>query len=67
MCSDLVRYADDANFFFEGDDWEETKETSEKTIPKIIDRLKKSGMLVNVSKTEGCLFQQIIPDQTQSV
>lgn len=60
--SDMIRYADDAYFFFEGEDWEKTKETAEKTMPKIIDWLKKSGMLVNVSKTEACLFQQKIPD-----
>ena len=55
--SDMIRYADDAYFFFEGDNWEETKVAAEKTMPKIVDWLKKSGMLVNVSKTEACLFE----------
>ena len=60
--SDMIRYADDAYFFFEGDNWEETKAVAENTMPKIVDWLKKSGMLVNVSKTEACLFEQRISD-----
>ena len=30
---------------------------AEKTMPNIVDWLKKSGMLVTVSKTEACLFE----------
>ena len=55
--SDMIRYADDAYFFFEGENWEQTKLAAEKTMPKIVDWLKKSEMMVNVSKTEACLFK----------
>ena len=41
--------------FFEGNNSEQTELASEKTMPKIVDWLKKSGMLGNVSKTETCL------------
>ena len=37
----MIIYADDEYFFFEGDNWEETKLPAEKTMPKIVDWLKK--------------------------
>jgi hypothetical protein len=58
----MIRYANAAYFFFEEDDWEETKKVAEKTMPKIKDMLKTSVILVNVSKTEAFLFQQKITE-----
>ena len=50
-------YANDAYYFFKRDNWEQTKLSTAKRMPKIVHWLIKSGMFVNVSKTEACLIE----------
>jgi hypothetical protein len=53
---DMIRYADNAYFFFEVDDWEQIKCDTEKTMPKLVDWLKVRNAS-NAIKTKACLFE----------
>jgi hypothetical protein len=52
----IVAYADDMYFIFESSSWDEVTKIAAETTKKAIDWLKKSGMVINASKTEAAYF-----------
>jgi len=52
----LVAYADDMYFIYEGNTWDEVTSKASLNTKKAIDWLKKSGMVINASKTEAAYF-----------
>ena len=52
----MVAYADDMYFIFEADSWEEVTKIAAENTKKAIDWLKKSGMVINATKTEAAYF-----------
>ncbi len=49
----IVAYADDMYFIFESSSWDKVTKIAAETTKKAIDWLKKSGMVINASKTEA--------------
>ena len=58
----IVAYADDMYFIYEADSWEKVVEKASEETNKAIKWLKKSGMVINASKTEACHFSYQVPD-----
>jgi hypothetical protein len=52
----IVAYADDMYFIFESSSLDEVTKIAAETTKKAIDWLKKSGMVINASKTEAAYF-----------
>ena len=52
----IVAYADDMYFIYEGDTWEQVSATASEQTQKAMDWLRKTGMVLNASKTEACYF-----------
>jgi hypothetical protein len=52
----IVAYADDMYFIFEANTWDEVTALAGKKTKEAIDWLKKSGMVINASKTEAAYF-----------
>ena len=52
----IVAYADDMYFIYEADSWESVSEMASKNTNKAMEWLKKSGMVLNSSKTEAAYF-----------
>jgi hypothetical protein len=54
--TNMVAYADDMYFIYEGDSWEQVSATASKQTKKAMDWLRKTGMVLNPSKTEAGYF-----------
>jgi len=52
----IVAYADDMYFIFEANTWKEVVAIAAQQTNTAIDWLKKSGMVINASKTEAAYF-----------
>ena len=52
----IVAYADDMYFIYEADSWEGVSEIASQNTKKSMEWLKKSGMVLNSSKTEAAYF-----------
>jgi len=52
----LVAYADDMYFIYEADSWENVSAIASQNTKKAMEWLKKSGMVLNSSKTEAAYF-----------
>ena len=52
----IVAYADDMYFIYTSDTWEDVSTIASQNTNKAIEWLKKSGMVLNSSKTEACYF-----------
>ena len=52
----IVAYADDMYFIYEADSWEGVSEIASQSTKKSMEWLKKSGMVLNSSKTEAAYF-----------
>jgi hypothetical protein len=53
---DIVGYADDNYFIYQADTWEEAERKATTGTSKAINFLKRSGMIINESKTEAAYF-----------
>ena len=54
--TNIVAYADDMYFIYEADSWESVSEKASQNTKKAMEWLKKSGMVLNSSKTEAAYF-----------
>ena len=54
--TNIVAYADDMYFIYEADSWEGVSEMASQNTKKAMEWLKKSGMVLNSSKTEAAYF-----------
>ncbi len=54
--TNIVAYADDMYFVYQADSWEGVSEIASKNTKKAMEWLKKSGMVLNSSKTEAAYF-----------
>ena len=52
----IVAYADDMYFIYEADSWEDVSAIASQNTKKAMEWLKKSGMVLNSSKTEAAYF-----------
>jgi hypothetical protein len=52
----IVAYADDMYFIYEADSWDSVSEMASQNTRKAMEWLKKSGMVLNSSKTEAAYF-----------
>jgi len=52
----IVAYADDMYFIYEADTWDEAAAQASYNTKKAMEWLKRSGMVLNASKTEACYF-----------